>query len=158
MARVHSSLSQLVGVHLAQTLIPLNRLLIPLTFSSEPVKQLMQFPLRVGIHHLIRFAPVNNLHPVQRRHGGIHTPVLNERAHIPVKQGQQQGADVRPVHVSIGHHNYLAVAGCLKVEGSPGTCTNHLDQRCAFGVGEHIRDRGALGVQDFTANRQQRLV
>ena len=62
------------------------------------------------------------------------------------------------IHVRIGHHNDLAVAGRVQVEGTTRTGTDHLNQRCALGVREHISHRSTLSVQDLTANRQQSLI
>ena len=33
---------------------------------------------------------------MQRRHGGVDVPVLDERAHVPVEQREQQDADMAP--------------------------------------------------------------
>ena len=118
----------------------------------------MQLLLGVGVHHLVRLTAAHHLHAVQGRNRGVHATGFNQRAHVTVEQGQQQGADVRAVNVRIGHHDDLAVAGRLQVKGAARTGTNHLNQRRALGVREHIGHRGALSVQNLTANRQQSLV
>ena len=95
---------------------------------------------------------------MQGRNRSVHATRLNQRTHVTVEQSQQQGTDVGAVHVRIGHHNDLAIAGRLQIEGTTRTGTNHLNQRRALGVREHIGHRGTLSVQNLTANRQQSLV
>lgn len=94
---------------------------------------------------------------MQRRHCGIHMTVFDKRPHVPVEQRQQQDADVRAVDIGIGHHDDLVVSGLFDVEACAGSCADHLDDGCAFLVGQHLRERCLLHVEDFASNRQQRL-
>ena len=95
---------------------------------------------------------------MQGRNRSVHATRLNQRTHVTVEQSQQQGTDVGAVHVRIGHHNDLAVAGRVQIKSTARTGTDHLNQRRALGVREHIGHRGTLSVQDLTANRQQSLI
>ena len=94
---------------------------------------------------------------MQRRHGGVDVPVLDERAHVPVEQREQQDADMGAVHVGIGHHDDLVVAGLLDVETGAGSRTDHLDDRGALLVVEHLAQRCLLHVEYLASDRQQRL-
>ena len=60
--------------------------------------------------------------------------------------------------MGIGHHDDLVVSGLFDVEACAGSCADHLDDGCAFLVGQHLRERCLLHVEDFASNRQQRLV
>ena len=62
------------------------------------------------------------------------------------------------VHVRIGHHNDLAVASRVQVKSTTRARTDHLNQRRALSIREHISHRSTLSVQDLTANRQQSLI
>ena len=64
---------------------------------------------------------------------------------------------MRAVDVGVGHDDDLAVARRVEVEGAAGAGADHLDDRRALGVLEHVGDRGLLHVEDLAADRQQRL-
>ena len=61
------------------------------------------------------------------------------------------------VHVGIGHHDDLVVAGLLDVETGAGSRTDHLDDRGALLVVEHLAQRCLLHVEYLASDRQQRL-
>ena len=61
------------------------------------------------------------------------------------------------VHISIGHHDDLVIARLFDVEALAGAGTHHLDDGRALLVGEHLRDRRLLHVQNLASNRQQCL-
>ena len=68
---------------------------------------------RVVIHIL---DPLLARNLVQGRLGDIDKTVLHKRGHLPVEKRQQQRADVRSVHVGIGHDDDLVVAELLDGE------------------------------------------
>ena len=51
----------------------------------------------------------------QRRLGDVHMTSLDELGHLTVEEGEQQGADVRTVHVRVGHDDDAVVAQFLSV-------------------------------------------
>ena len=53
---------------------------------------------------------------VERRLGDEEVPVLDQLRHLPVEEGQQQGADVGAVDVGVGHDHDLVIAQLLEVE------------------------------------------
>ena len=94
---------------------------------------------------------------MQRRHRGEDAAGIEQRPHVPVEQRQQQAADVRAVDIGIGHHDDLAVAGGVEVEGATRPGADDLNDRSALGVTQHVADRGLLHVEDLAAQGQQRL-
>ena len=70
---------------------------------------------------------------------------------------EQQAADVRAVDVGIRHQDDLAVASLIEIKGAPGAGPDHLDDRRALGVLEHVGDGRLLRVEDLAANGEQRL-
>ena len=64
---------------------------------------------------------------------------------------------MRAVGVGVGHEDDPAVARRVDVEGAARPGADHLDDRGALGVLEHVGDGGLLHVEDLAADRQQRL-
>jgi hypothetical protein len=87
-----------------------------------------------------------------------YTRPASSRGEVAVDQGQQQAADVRAVDVGVGHEDDLAVAGLIEVEAAARAGTDHLDDRRALGVLEHVGQGRLLDVEDLAADRQQGLV
>ena len=63
--------------------------------------------LRVVIHVFLALLALDE---VERRAGDVNLALLHELRHLPVKERQQQRADVGAVHVGIGHDDDAAVA------------------------------------------------
>jgi hypothetical protein len=53
---------------------------------------------------------------VQRRLGDVDVAALHQLGHLAVEEGQQQRADVRAVHVGVGHDDDAVVAQLGDVE------------------------------------------
>jgi hypothetical protein len=53
---------------------------------------------------------------VERRLGDVEIALLDELRHLPIEERQQQRADVRAVHVGVGHDDDLVVAQLVDVE------------------------------------------
>ena len=64
---------------------------------------------------------------------------------------------MRAVDVGVGHHDDLAVARGVDVEGPARPGAYDLDDRAALGVLQHVRHGRLLDVEDLAADRQQRL-
>ena len=152
--RVHRGVGQLVGVHLAEPLVALD-LALDLGAAAVDLAQLgLHLLVAVGVDRLLGAA---HLDPVQRRHGGVEPAGLDHRPHVAGEQRDEQAADVGAVDVRVGRDDDLAVAHRVEVEGPAGAGTDHLDDRRALGVLQHLRDAGLLDVEDLAAQRQQRL-
>ena len=53
---------------------------------------------------------------VQRRHGDIDMAFINQLRHKPVEKCQKKGADMRTIHIGIGHNDNLVVAQLADVK------------------------------------------
>ena len=96
---------------------------------------------------------------IERRLGDINVTPLNEFAHLPEEEREQQRANVRAVHVGIGHDDDLVVAQLVRVEiVPPDAGAQRRDQRADFLAGQHLVEARALDVQDLAAQRQHRLI
>jgi hypothetical protein len=56
------------------------------------------------------------LDEIERRAGDIDVALAHEVGHLPVEEGEQQSADVRAVHVGVGHDDDAAVAELREIE------------------------------------------
>src|SRR3984885_5959578 len=71
--RVHGGVGELLGVHLAEALVALDRLLEALALALQPDQRAPQLGVGVGVDVLVLpLARVGQLDPVQRRDGGVH--------------------------------------------------------------------------------------
>ena len=109
------------------------------------------------MHLVLLAAAGDDLDPVQRRHRGVNASGREHRPHVAVEEGEQQRPDVRAVDVGVGHDDDLAVAHGVGVERAPRPGAQHLDERGALAVLEHVADRRLLDIEDLSADRQQRL-
>src|SRR5690606_1886719 len=90
--RIHGRLGELVGVHLTQALVPLDRLLVPASLTLELCEQIRQLRLGIGVDDLTLLAArAHDLHAVQRWYGGEDPARLHQRTHVTEEQGEQQG-------------------------------------------------------------------
>src|SRR3990172_6832807 len=104
---VHRRLPELLGVHLAQTLVALNGHLAVLEAAD------------VGVLLLIVVQPASllaMLDAVQRRLGDVEVTALDQLAHVAEEEGEGEGADVGAVHVGVGHNDDAVVAELGGVE------------------------------------------
>ena len=84
--------------------------------------------------------------------------MLDQRAHEPEQQRQQQRADVLAVDVGVGHQHDLVVAQLVEVEVLAGCrCRSAEISACTSLFGQHLVDAGLLDVEDLAADRQDRL-
>ncbi len=109
------------------------------------------------------------LHLVERRLGDVDVAALDQLGHLAVEEGEQQGADVRAVHVGIGHDDDAVVAKLVHVEivravlaGAVGARLADAgaqggDERQDFVGGEQLLVARLLHVQDLAAQRQDGL-
>ena len=97
-----------------------------------------------------------------RYSGGCATktlPALDQLLHVAEEEREQQRADVRAVHVGVGHDDDLVVAQLGDVEivqadaGADGR-----DHRADFLVPQHLVVARLLDVQDLALERQNRLI
>ena len=96
-------------------------------------------------------------HFVQRRLRDVDVAALDQVAHLPVEERQQQRADVRAVDVRVRHDDDLVVAQLLGVELLADAGAERGDQGADLLARQHLVDARALDVEDLAAQRQDRL-
>ena len=69
--------------------------------------------------------------------------------HVPIEEGQEEGADVAAVYVGVAEQYHLVVAEPVKIELIAETSTDGLDQGLDLGVLEHPVDPGSFYVEDL---------
>jgi hypothetical protein len=103
---------------------------------------------------------------VQRRLGDVDVAALDQLGHLAVEEGQQQGADVRAVHVGVGHDDDAVVAQLVDVEVVAALPVRRWpcrcrcpggDQREDFVAGQQLFVAGFFHVQDLAAQGQDGL-
>ena len=103
------------------------------------------------------------LDEIERRAGDVDFALLHEFRHLAVEEGEKQCADVRTVHIGVGHDDDAAVAEtgevkrALLVTGSNASADGR-DERLDFGVLKHLVEAGFFDIDDFTFDRKDRLV
>ena len=95
-------------------------------------------------------------HTVKRRLGNIQVTFLDQFRHGTEEKGEEQGADVAAVHVGIGHDD-SPIAQAFEVEIIAHAGAEGRDERLDFITRKDFVQPGALGVHDFSPQRQNRL-
>src|SRR3989344_884153 len=94
---------------------------------------------------------------VERRLGDVEVSGGDELEEVAVEEGEQQGADVRAVHVGVGHDDDAVVAQGGDVELLTDVGSHGDDEIPEFVVAEHLVEARALDVQNFSAEREDGL-
>ena len=98
------------------------------------------------------------LHLEERRLGDVDVARLDQLGHLPVQEGEDQGADVAAVHVGVGHDDDAVVAGLLDLElVAPDASADGGDHGLDFIVAENLVQAGLLDVEHLAAQRQDGL-
>ena len=99
------------------------------------------------------------LHPVERRLGDVEMAGADQRLHVAVEEREQQRADVRAVHVGVGHDDDAVIAELRQVEvfGADAGAERG-DDGADLGRAQHLVEPGALDIEDLAAQRQHRLI
>ena len=98
------------------------------------------------------------LDAIQRRLRDVHVAALDQLLHVAEEEREQQRADVRAVHVGVGHQDDLAVAQLRDVEivfADAGA--ERRDHGADFFVAQHLVVAGLLHVEDLSLQRQDGL-
>ena len=99
------------------------------------------------------------LHFVQRRLSDVDVTTFNDFRHLTIEEGQQQRTNVRAVDVRIGHDDDAVITQFVRVVlVTTDTTTKRGDKRRHFLRREHLIEARFLDVEDFTLQRQNRLV
>mmetsp|Transcript_5464 Transcript_5464/g.15621 ORF Transcript_5464/g.15621 Transcript_5464/m.15621 type:complete len:280 (+) Transcript_5464:1051-1890(+) len=149
LAGVHGGVPQLARHHLPQPLKALDGVGPRCQVSSGG----RQLALVVAVHRLL-LGP--GLHLVQRRHPHVHVARLEQLAAEAEQEGEQQGADVGAIHVSIRQDDHLAIAEAL--DGVALQAQTQADDQVAdLVVGVHLLVISPLHVQDLAPQWQDGL-
>src|SRR3989338_4980351 len=173
---IHRRLPQLIRIHLTQSFISLHRylcfsfcscldvfrlLLTVYCFLFTVVHFFQRNILTDEFYFLILRIGIRNLFPffylIQRRLGYIEIPVVYDRPEMPIKERKKKRAYVRSVHVGVCSDYYLMVAELLYIEHISNRgpqCDNKISYLLR---GKHFIYPSALNVQNFAAERQNRL-
>src|SRR4051794_30198801 len=98
------------------------------------------------------------LHTEQRRLRDVDVAVLDHLRQLPVEEREQQRADVRAVHVRVGHDDDAVIAQLLDVEVvDADAAAERRDHRLDLVAAEHLVEARLLDVQNLALERQDRL-
>ena len=108
------------------------------------------------VFEIILLFPLLDL--VQRRLCDVDVTTFDQLRHLPVEEGQQQGADVRAVHIRVGHDDNAVIPQFVGIEFLPTDPATHRgDQRAHLDRGQHLVETGLLDVQNLALQREDRL-
>src|SRR5690625_389838 len=95
---------------------------------------------------------------MQRRLRDMDVAALDQLRHLPIKEGQQQGADVRTVHVGVGHDDDSVVTQLVRIELVLSYATAQGgDQRPDLSGRQHFIEPRSLDVENLASQRENRL-
>ena len=95
---------------------------------------------------------------VERRLRDVDVAALDQLAHLPIEEGEQQRADVRAVDVRVGHHDDAVIAQLVGVVFlGADAAAQRSNQRGDLRRGQQLLEARALDVQDLALERQDRL-
>jgi hypothetical protein len=99
-------------------------------------------------------------HAVERWLRDEQMPLLDELVHLSVEEREQQGTDVRAVHVGVRHDDDGVVAELVEVDpaGTVYAAAQGGDQRANLRRAQHALEPRTLDVEDFATQRQDGLV
>src|SRR3546814_20959832 len=84
---------------------------------------------------------------------------LDQLRHLPEEEGEQERADVAAVHIGVGHDDDLVVAQLIDVElVATDAGSERRYQSPDLLRRQHLVEARPLDIQDFAAQRQDRLV
>jgi len=108
------------------------------------------------------------LDEVERGTGDVDVPLADQIGHLPVKEREQQGADMRAVHVGVGHDDDTAITQAREVEGAfvlflvfargdADAGADGRDEGLDLGVLQHLIEARFFHVDDLALDREDRL-
>ena len=143
MLRIHSGLPKLIRIHLSQSFIALDLVvLIPPHF----LKDLVQLLIAIGIPYLLVLFQL-----IKRGLRQIHISLLDQLRHKTVYEGKHQRSDVGAVHVRIRHDDDLVIPqlGDIEILMDPGAESR--DHGLDLRVGKYLVQPRFFHVQNLSA-------
>ncbi len=123
-------------------------------FQSQGGQVLLHGRIILEIGLLLAF-----LHLVKRRLGNIDIAPLDQLGHLAEEERQQQGTNVRTIHVRIRHDDDAVVAEFFHIVFvAANAAAQSGDQGAHFLGGEHLVETRLFHVEDLALQRQDRLI
>ena len=100
---------------------------------------------------------------VERGLGDVDVAAFDQSLHLAIQEREEERADVGAVHISVRHDDDFVVTGLVDVEAADGFVAfadagaAGGDEGADFLVGEDLVEAGLLGVDEFAAEREDRL-
>ncbi len=94
---------------------------------------------------------------VKGRLGNKDMPFLEQVRHIAVKEGEQQGPDVRAIHIGISHDYDAGIPELFHIKILANPCSHGGDHGAYLFIIQDLIKTGFFHVQDLSFQRQDRL-
>jgi hypothetical protein len=108
------------------------------------------------IQHVDGLLPAGKL--IERWLCNVDMATTDEFGHLPEEEGQQQRADVRTIHIGIGHDDDPAVSQFADVEIFADPALQGLDEGSDFLEAEDLVEPCLLDVEEFATEREDCLI
>src|SRR5690554_5254939 len=95
--------------------------------------------------------------PIERRLRDIDMPAPDELGQHPIKEGEQERRDMMAVAIGVHQEEDPAIAELRDIEIFSSAAAERAHDILKLAVAGDLRGRRALGVQDFAAEREDRL-
>ena len=87
---------------------------------------------------------------IEGRLGNINVAAFNQLPHLAEKEGQQQGTDVRAIHIPVGHNDNLVISqGINMVFFVTDTRSQSRNHGSDLVTGYHLVESGLFNIQDL---------
>ena len=142
--------------------------MIALDIGGSPIAVAAAHGAAIGPHReqvllnlLLGMVVIDLLPPsdaIERRLSDIEFAGIDELRHVAIEERQEQGADMRTIHVRVGHDDDLAIANAGEVHLVRADAGPHGGEQVAdLLVPENLVEARLLHIQDFPLERQDRL-
>src|SRR5690554_3021070 len=154
--RIHRRIPELLGIHLAKTLVALrvDRVLVSVSILLNKIKPL---PFTVAI-----LLSLSLLAEVEWRCGNIDITIFDERTHVSKKEGENQRIDMTAIHVGVSHQYNLVVSQFFDVQLLGVILRSNANAQCSVDVLDllalqHLVWHRFLHVENLSAKGKDRL-
>ncbi len=83
--------------------------------------------------------------------------LFHKRLHVAEEEGEQERADMRAVHVGVGHQHNVVIAQAAEVKVLANICAQCRNQRLNFLVAQRLVEARLLNVENLAAQRENGL-
>ena len=117
----------------------MDRLFPLLPCLGELSQLLLHLIIGVGVEDLPLLAAASqDFDPMKRWDRCEDSPRFDQGMHVAMEKGEQEAADVGTIDIGIRHQDDPAIPSIIELEGLTRSCSDHLDDRGALGVIEHL--------------------